>query len=220
MIMLYIRIKRLSKITIVCALVFLMAVLGCNLIIEYSSQPYLYNQTQSLPNKKIGLILGTSPYFSNGTKNLYFQYRVEAAAQLYKEGKIQYILASGDNHHVNYNEPQKIKQALIKLGVPKESIYLDFAGFSTYESIVRCKKVFQEEDIIIISQEFHNQRALYIANKMDMKAVAFNAKDPEFSDYVKFREYFARVKAMIDVHMLKKNPRFLGHPIMIGGLQQ
>lgn len=190
----------------------------CNHWIEKNAKPYLYNSVHHLPSKKTGLLLGTSPYLSNGNKNLYFQYRVEAAAKLYHEGKIQYILASGDNHKKNYNEPQKIKKALLKLGVPKEAIYLDYAGFSTYESIVRCKKVFLEDDIIIISQEFHNERALYIAKEMNMNAIAFNAQDPNFLDYVKFREFFARAKAIIDVHLLKKQPKFLGQPILIGGI--
>ncbi len=198
----------------------LLGIYFCNHWIEKNAEPFLYDSTSNLPTKKIGLLLGTSPYLSNGNKNLYFQYRIEAAAKLYHEGKIQYILASGDNRKKNYNEPQKIKQALLKLGVPKEHIYLDFAGFSTYESIVRCKKVFLEDDITIISQEFHNERALYIAKEMNIKAIAYNAKDPQLGDYVKIREFFARAKAIVDVHMLKKQPKFLGQPILIGGIHQ
>jgi len=198
----------------------LLTLVICNWIIEKNAKPFIYNKIENLPTKKIGLLLGTSPYFANGHKNLYFQYRVEAAAELYKKGKIQYILASGDNHHKSYNEPQKIKNELIKLGVPKEAIYLDFAGFSTYESIVRCKKVFKENDIIIISQDFHNERAIYIAKENNMQAIAYNAKDPMLNDYVKIREFLARTKAVIDVHILKRQPKFLGQPILIGGIQQ
>lgn len=197
----------------------IITVFFCNEWIERKAAPYVYNRIELLPFKKIGLLLGTSPYSSKGSKNLYFQNRVVTAAKLFHEGKIQYILASGDNHQKNYNEPLKIKQALIKLGVPKEAIYLDYAGFSTYESIVRCQKVFLENDIIIISQEFHNKRAVYIAQEMNMKAIAFNAPDPNNSVYVKWRELFARVKAIIDVHMLKKQPKFLGDPIFIGSKQ-
>ncbi len=214
--------KKIASYLLIASIFLLSGVYLCNHIIENYAKPYLYNNLVAIPPKKIGLLLGTSHYLSKGKKNLYFEYRIEAAAKLFHKGKIQYILASGDNHKKNYNEPIKIKQSLIKAGVPKEAIYLDYAGFSTYESIVRCKKVFQEDDIIIISQEFHNERALYIAKVMNMKAIAFNAKDPEFTDYdyVKLREVFARVKAVIDVHILKRKPKFLGQPVLIGGISQ
>lgn len=218
--MIYIKIPKIYRFIFISSFFLLLGIFLCNHWIEEKARPFLYNHIQQLPNKKIGLILGTSPYSSNGNKNLYFQYRVEAAAELFHQGKIQYILASGDNHQKNYNEPLKIKQALVKLGVPKEAIYLDYAGFSTYESIVRCKKVFLEDDITIISQEFHNERAIYIAKAMNMKAIAFNAKDPSLSNFIKIREFFARAKAIIEVHMLKKQPKFLGQPVLIGGIQQ
>ncbi len=218
--MCYQLIRKIGILIVTSGVILLVGILVCNFIIEKHAEPFIYNQIDKIPFKKTGLLLGTSPYLSNGNQNLYFQYRIEAAAKLYKEGKIQYILASGDNQHINYNEPVKIKQALIKKGIPKEAIYLDYAGFSTYESIVRCKKVFQEDDITIISQEFHNERALYIAQAMNMNAIAFNAKDPMSTDHVKIREFFARAKALIDVHILKKQPKFLGQPILIGGLSQ
>lgn len=218
--MIYIKIPKICRFIFISSIFLLLGIFLCNHWIEENARPFLYNQIHQLPHKKIGLILGTSPYSSNGNKNLYFQYRVEAAAQLFHQGKVQYILASGDNHQRNYNEPLKIKQALIQLGVPKEAIYLDYAGFSTYESIVRCKKVFLEDDITIISQEFHNERAIYIAKAMNMKAIAFNAKDPSLSNFIKFREFFARAKAIVEVHMLKKQPKFLGQPVLIGGIQQ
>lgn len=191
--------------------------LASNWLISSFAASFLYNHVESVPKRKIGLLLGTSPYLSSGERNLYFEYRIQAAADLFLNGKIDYILASGDNHTASYNEPLSMKKALMKKGVPSHAIYLDYAGFSTYESIVRCQKVFQEDSVIIISQAFHNERAVFIANHMDLHAIAFNAKDPQYNSFkVYFREFFAKPKALFDLFILKKQPKYLGEPILIG----
>jgi SanA protein len=106
---------------------------------------------------------------------------------------------------------------LMELGIPEEKITLDFAGFRTLDSIVRCKKVFQQEKFTIISQNFHNQRAIFIANKYDIDAIAFDARDvgEAYGRKTMLREYFAKVKAVIDLYLLRKQPKFLGEPIRI-----
>ena len=101
----------------------------------------------------------------NGNNNLYFDYRILAAVELYKAGKIKYILISGDNRKKDYNEPEEMKKALIQKGVPAKFIYLDYAGFRTLDSVVRAKEVFGQNQLTIISQRFHNERAIYLAEK-------------------------------------------------------
>ena len=123
----------------------------------------------------------------------------------------------GDNGNRGYNEPEDMKQALLEKGVPEKAMTLDYAGFRTLDSVVRCKEVFQQTDFIIVSQAFHNHRALFIARQKGMAAVAFNARSVGGASGLKLnlREYLARTKAVLDLYFLKKNPRFLGEKIDI-----
>ncbi len=183
-----------------------------NLIIIKSTQDDIYETVASTPVKEVGLILGTSRYTSWGGTNLYFKYRINAAAALYKSGKIKHIIVSGDNSLKSYNEPREMLNALMAKGIPEDAITLDFAGFRTLDSVVRCKEVFGQSDIIIISQRFHVERALFIANKYSMKAIGFAAKDvpDQYSYKTKYREYLAKTKAVIDLYLINKKPKFLG----------
>ena len=173
---------------------------------------------QKVPTNKVGLVLGTSKWLKDGRPNLYFKYRIQAAYDLYKAGKIKYILVSGDNSFKNYNEPREMHNALVDLGVPSEAIVLDFAGFRTLDSVVRCKKVFGQQNVTIISQPFHNKRALYIASNYGMQAIGYNAKDVNLYSGLKtqLREKLARVKVFIDLYIINKQPKFLGDKIEIG----
>ena len=110
-------------------------------------------------------------------------------------------------------------QSLLKAGVPQDRIVADYAGFRTNDSVIRAHKVFMLNKVTIISQEFHNERALFIANHLGIDAIGFNASDPysEGSNFkVKLREFFARIKCVIDMYILHTEPTFLGDPIIIG----
>lgn len=145
---------------------------------------------------------------------------MRAAADLYKMGKVKHILVSGDNHVENYNEARDMLNTLISLGVPKSAITLDYAGFRTLDSVVRCKEVFGVTHVTIISQQFHTERALYLARTHGIEAIAYTAKDPDYNKQigkmVLVREKFARLKAILDV-ILGTKPKFLGkkEPILI-----
>ena len=140
---------------------------------------------------------------------------MEATARLFKEGKIKYIILSGNNDSEYYNEPSDMKKALIKLGVPESVLTLDYAGYRTFDSVVRCKEVFNQENITIISQNFHNARALYICAHEGINAVAFAAQDvPDgYSFRTLIREYLARPLAMLDVHLLRPQPIYVNREI-------
>jgi SanA protein len=163
---------------------------------------------------KAGLLLGTSKSLSDGRGNLYFYYRIEATVSLFKNGKIKYIIVSGDNGSKQYNEPQDMKDELVRRGIPDSVIYLDYAGFRTFDSVIRAKEIFGQDTILIISQEFHNQRAIYLARNNNITAWGFNAKD--VSAYMgfktKLREYFARDKVFMDI-LFGIKPKFLGDRI-------
>lgn len=206
------RLKQLFKI----GFILLLAVLLSNFLISYKTENKTFDNIENLPKNKVGLILGTGKVTKNGNINLYYKYRLQAAFLLWKNNKVDKILISGDNSRKDYDEPSTFKADLVQLGVPETDIYLDYAGFRTLDSVVRAKKVFGIESVTIISQKFHNERAIYLAENNNINAVGFNAKDlnGRFGLRTKLREYLARTKAIIDV-IINKQPKFLGPTIEI-----
>lgn len=181
------------------------------------SKGRVYKTIETLPANDVGLVLGTVKLTTDGRPNLHFKYRIEAAAELFKHGKIKHILVSGDNHRKGYDEPSDMKDALIALGVPADRITLDYAGFRTLDSVVRVDKIFGQSKFTIISQEYHNYRAVFIGRAYDLDVIAYCAKPATFSKSAKteVRELFARVKAVLDIYLLRKEPKFLGEFVPI-----
>jgi SanA protein len=149
--------------------------------------------------------------------NQYFYNRIKAAVELYESGKIDRIIISGDNSTKYYNEPQDMKEALMEHGIPENRIYQDYAGFRTLDSVIRCKEIFGQNQITIISQKFHNARAVFIARHHQIEAIGYNAKDVNKAAGFKtnVREILARVKLFIDLYVLDQQPKFLGEKIEI-----
>lgn len=211
--------SKLKKIVIV-SITFLVLSLSLIFFADYQISSSTANATTSDINlispHKVGLLLGTSKYSANGKKNLYFIYRIQAALELYQNQKIEYLIISGDNSRNTYNEPQDMKDELVAKGIPAEKIFLDYAGFRTLDSVVRAKEIFGQDSIIIISQEFHNQRAIYLAKSKGIDAIGYNAKAVglEYGIRVQIREKIARVKAFYDI-LLGVEPKFLGEKINI-----
>jgi len=178
-----------------------------------STKDRIYNSVTDVPPKQAALLLGTAKYLGKNRINYYYKYRIEAAAKLWKAGKIKAIIVSGDNGTKYYDEATAMYKDLIRAGIPAKYITKDYAGFRTLDSIVRAKEVFGADDFIIISQNFHLERALYIADNKDIKAIGFRAKDfsnTKWAIRMKYREYLARTKAFLDLNILKTEPKFLG----------
>jgi SanA protein len=190
-------------------------IMFCNKVIWETSKNQIFSQLYELPEYKTALVLGTSKYLMNGRVNLYFKNRIDKTVQLYKSGKINCIIVSGDNGSSAYDEPTQMKADLIKAGIPSSMIVCDYAGFRTLDSIVRAKLVFGCNNMVIISQKFHLERALYLAKRNNVKAVGLKAKDVPYwynkSGY--YRECLARVKAVYDVCLFNKQPKFLGEKV-------
>ncbi|MFL1011253.1 SanA/YdcF family protein [Flavisericum labens] len=187
-----------------------------NFWITYQAKNSIYNNVDKIPKNKVGLILGANKFAGSGRINLYYKYRLNAAITLYKSGKIEYILISGDNSRKDYDEPSFFINDLIENGIPENKIYLDFAGFSTRDSMARANKIFGLNSLTIISQKFHNERAIYLAKHSKIKAIAFNATDltGRYGVKTKLREHLARTKASIDI-LFNVGPKFLGEKIDI-----
>jgi SanA protein len=170
----------------------------------------IFGDIEKVVPHDVALVLGTSKYLRNGWANPYFYNRVDAAAELYLKGKVKKILVSGDNAHITYNEPMDMLRALMAKGICKEDIILDYAGFRTFDSMIRAREVFGQNSFIVVSQKFQLQRALYIGEAKNMDVIGYEAKDPDISKKVMVREVFARTKAFLDCYILGTAPRYLG----------
>lgn len=190
---------------------------GSDALVQHAASGQCYSSVTDLPSNKVGLVLGTIKTTKRSTVNLYFKYRMQAAAKLYHSGKVSHLLVSGDNHIHGYDEPSDMRDYLIELGVPAAAITLDYAGFRTLDSVVRAREVFGQAEFTIISQEFHNQRALFLAQSHGIDAVAYNARavPVKYHKAGPVREAFARAKAVLDVYVLRTSPKFLGDPVSI-----
>jgi len=187
----------------------ILLVVGSHWYIEKSTEAFTYDSTTAIPYNRVGLVLGTNKGGSRGL-NQFFVKRMKAAADLYKAGKVEILLVSGGNPTHQYNEAEDMKNYLMELGVPAKAIVLDFAGYRTLDSVVRCKEVFGQAKVTIISQAYHNKRALFIAKGHGLDAVAYNAAS--VGRPTPYREYFARTKAVLDVFVFGTAPRYLGEP--------
>lgn len=209
-------IKKLFKILGVLFGLLILIIITCNYIIISTADGKTFSDVEAIPKNRVGLVLGTSNKITDGSSNPYYTYRIDATIALYKASKIEYILVSGDNGSIYYNEPNTIKKDLINAGIPENIIFLDYAGFRTLDSMVRAKFIFGLEEVTVISQQFHNERAIFIAQRKGLNAIGFNARDLSTTQgfKVQIREYFARVKVFIDV-LFNTQPKFYGAKIEI-----
>lgn len=190
----------------------LACVWGSGRMIEAAAAGKASDRVETVPKCKVGLVLGCVPMITENRPNLYFRHRIRAATELYFSGKIRYLLVSGDNHRQGYDEPASMKEALIASGVPADRIVCDYAGFRTLDSVVRAREVFGLDRAIVISQRFHNERAIYIGRARGLDLFGYNASDVTGTGGVKthMRELAARVRTVLDVNLLGTAPHFPG----------
>jgi SanA protein len=204
------------RFVLIAAVLVVALVLAANVIITIYARDLTYNDVSAIPYNKVGMVPGTSKHIHGGKPNQYFDNRINAAAELFKSKKISYIVISGDNSRKSYNEPRDMKNALVAQGIPDSVIYLDYAGFRTYDSVIRMNEIFGQNKFTIISQKFQNERAIYIAGRFNLNVIGYNATDVNvyYGFKTKMREKLARVKVFMDLTTHKK-PRFLGEKIEI-----
>lgn len=196
--------------------IFFGVVAYANLTAMWASRGRLFSDVADLPETKVALVFGTTDRI-NGRENLYFRYRIDAAVRVWKSGKIRTIIVSGDNRSQYYNEPEKMRQALVERGIPADRIVCDYAGLRTLDSVVRAKEIFGATSMLVISQKFQNERAIYLAKANGIDARGFNARDVDTQGGLKtkVREIGARVKMWLDVNFLDTKPAHLGEKIVL-----
>lgn len=204
--------KRLIYLSLTLFTILAIALIASDRWIGWKTNQYIFDDIDKLPAKKVGMVLGTSKYYTSGYINQFYQYRIQGTVNAYNSGKVQYLLLSGDNSQHSYNEPNTMRKDLIKAGVPASRIVMDFAGFRTLDSVVRTKEVFGTDGFTIITQRFHCERAVFIALEKGIDAQCFAVASPKSMFKVRVREILARTGAIIDLYILKREPRFLGPP--------
>ena len=208
-------ILRLLILGIFCAA---LAVVAINAWMIFTAQRRIVHDVAQLPINDVALVLGTAPKLAGGKfKNPFFENRMDAAAELYHAGKARHILVSGDNRRKNYDEPTAMRDALMARGLPASALTLDYAGFRTLDSLARAKVVFQLTRLTIVTDEFHQPRALFLAQSSGLDAVGFPSRAVPFQWAKKtlVRELGSRVKAWLDVYILRTGPRFYGPALPI-----
>ena len=189
----------------------LLTIVASHFIVVGNASDRTYDDVDSTPHNKYGLLLATSPITPGGAHNFYFGNRIKAAEELYKAGKIVYIIASGGDytkeHKNGCDEPAAIRDSLVVRGIPADRIILDYEGLRTINSIVKAKEVYGLDSVTLISQKYHNERAIYLADHYNLHAVGYNAEpSPIRRNRIKntLREYLARVKMFIDLALGRK----------------
>ena len=201
---------------LIVTIVVLLVTIWTNNEVVKASENYITNDIEKVEANNVGLLLGTSKKVKSGHNNQYFFNRIDATVDLYKMGKIKNVIISGDHSRKDYNEPEDMRAELMKGGIPDSVIYLDYAGFRTLDAVIRAKEIFGQYSFLVISQKFHNERAVFIARKLGINAFGYNAKEVGklYGFRTKLREFFARDKVFFDLFFGVK-AKFLGEKILI-----
>ena len=205
------------------AVVIIAVLLGClvlvtNLIITRSAGPHIVKSVNDAPKAKVAIVLGALVY-ADGTPSPMLADRLQVGINLYKAGKVQKLLLSGDHGTTTYDEVNAMRTYCLKQGVADQDIFMDHAGFDTYETMYRARDVFKVTDCLVVTQDFHLSRAVYTARALGLQAIGVSADLQSYPNTWRFslREWPARVKAFYQVDITHPKPKYLGPAIPIDG---
>lgn len=201
--------KRLFLAALACLAIFV----GINALMVGLEQRHMYASIDEVPKHTVVIVPGAA-VLRSGALSAVFLDRANAAIELYKAGKVEKILVSGDNSTVEHNEVDPARKYLVGQGIPEGDIYLDHAGFDTYSTMYRAREIFAVRSAIIATQSFHLPRSLYLAHSVGIDAVGYRADNVNLLPRNEVRESLARIKAVLDV-WTGRSPKFLGEPIPI-----
>lgn len=193
--------KFMAFVTVMIAIC-LILVIACQIVVKHAAKGRMYNDVKEIPHREVGLLLGTNPLGRSGRPNQFFLRRIDATVAMYEAGKVDRIIISGARRGDAYDETAAMREALVNRGVPDSILILDGEGFRTIASIKRAKEVFGADSLTIISQQFHNERALFMAQHNGMDAIAYNAANTSSRKWkiiMMGRECLSRVKAVFEV---------------------
>ena len=193
------------------------AMVGAWWWLDSESEPYATDRVDAAQNADVALVLGAAPVLDDGRPNRFFEYRLDAAADLFRAGKVKYLLASGDSINPSYDETSAMKRGLVKRGVPAEAIYRDTAGVRTLDSVLRARDLYGQSRMVIVSQDFHVRRAIWLARKHGIEAFGLDAQGISPFDHLDtwMRQFPSALKAVLDV-WTGAVARYRGKPVRVG----
>ncbi|AOM01845.1 ElyC/SanA/YdcF family protein [Cobetia marina] len=205
-------IKRAVMAMIGLLVVSLMIVVGLNLWVVMSTRDRIASSPLTCESREVGIVFGTSHGLVGGGRNPHYQARLDTAAQLYRLHRVSNLLLSGDNRTRYYNEPMTMWRDLRDRNVPQQFMTLDYAGFSTFDTLVRAHKVFGVDQAVLVTQPWHLPRALFIADVLGLDAVGCPAVSERRPAGLRLmlREWLARAATVGDLYLWGRKPRFLG----------
>lgn len=204
--------KKITKYILIVFSIFVAATFIVGLSTTFMAMNNIYHDIDGIPKYQVGIVFGTTPRMLNGLPNSYYSYRIRGAVDLYKAGKINKILVSGDNRSFKYNEPKAMRKSLEDRGVKPEDIIEDFAGRDTYDSVIRARNIFGLHNHLYITQRFQADRAITMAKWNGIEANAYVVPETK-NTFVRMklytREYLARVKMLFSL-IFNVDPEILG----------
>jgi len=215
------RARRLLRGLLALTIAGVAVLLTCELWVRTVAAAECFEQVADVPRAPVALVLGCAETLPDGRNNLYFGRRMDAAAELFRSGTVERLIVSGDNSTVSYDEPTAMKAALVARGVPEERIHCDYAGFRTFDSVVRAELVFGQRSFVVVSQRFHAERAVFLARSRGLEAWGYCAEAVGGGAGLRMRarETVARTAAVLDAHVLGTQPKFLGEPVELGAVE-
>ena len=209
--------KRTFRLLVLIVVLAIVALVGIQLYVVNVAKPYLLPNAQSAPQCDAIMVLGAKVY-NNGNPSSVLADRLNLACELYAQGKAPKILVSGDHGHIDYDEVNTMRDYLVEKGIPIEDIFMDHAGFNTYDSMYRAKAIFGIKRLLVCTQDFHISRSIYLAHELGIEAYGYPCQDKTVykRTLLYLREYLARTKAVYDV-VISRGPKYLGDPIPISG---
>ncbi len=202
----------------VIVVLFGLAALITNLVITRSAADSIVHDLRDAPPAQAAIVLGARVY-PDGTPSPMLADRLETGVRLYKMGKVKKLLLSGDHGQTEYDEVNVMLAYVLARGVPPWDVFTDHAGFDTYDTMYRAIEVFQVRSALIVTQEFHLARSVYTARQLGLEATGVVADIQPYTNELRFRvrEWLARGKAILQLHVTHPEPRFLGPPLPIDG---
>jgi SanA protein len=208
--------KRLVKVSIAALVLASVACATLIAVIKHKANRYTYSYTERVPECYTAIVFGAG--IRNGKPSKYLKDRLDAGIRLYEAGKVQRLLLSGDNGSHNYDELKVMRDYCLAKNVKPEDLFLDFAGFDTYSTLYRAKEIFEVDKAILVSQNYHLDRAIYIGRSLGLDSYGYAADTGHYGGYRRnmIREMLATVNAFVEVNLQRK-PKFLGEQVSIKG---
>ncbi len=205
---------RLGLVLVGCAGLVLLIWAGWTLTVRYADRIYAPEELEEVPSYRVAIVFGAG--YWNGHPSTMLRDRLDAAITLYRAGKVERLLFSGDNRFVDYNEPAVMLDYALEHGVPRGAIVLDYAGRRTYDTCYRARAIFRVDEAILVTQRYHLPRAIYLCTAMGLQTVGYVADSPQAPSYVPYivREVPALWRSWLDLHIVHPLP-VLGEPLPI-----